>query len=73
MKWREWSGKRLLTLVLALTLAMSSFSVPVNASEAQTETIREEKQEEQTEQTERTEPVEQEEPEKEESEKEEST
>ena len=73
MKWREWSGKRLLTLVLALTLAMSSFSVPVKASEAQTETIREEKQEEQTEQTERTEPVEQEEPEKEESEKEEST
>ena len=66
MKWREWSGKRLLTLILALTLAMSSFSVPVKASEAQTETIREEKQEEQTEQTERTEPVEQEEPEKEE-------
>ena len=60
MKRREWSGKRLLTLILALALAMSSFNVPVRASEAQTETVWEEKKEEQTE------PVEQEEPEKEE-------
>lgn len=54
MKRREWSGKRLLTLILALALAMSSFNVPVRASEAQTETVWEEKKEEQTE------PVEQE-------------
>ncbi|MGN8801305.1 SpaA isopeptide-forming pilin-related protein [Candidatus Merdisoma sp. HCP28S3_D10] len=67
MKRREWSGKRLLTLILALALAMSSFNVPVRASEAQTETVWEEKKEEQTE------PVEQEEPEKEEPEKEEPT
>ena len=74
MKWREWSGKRLLTLVLALTLAMSSFSVPVKASEARTETVWEEKKEEPTEPVEQekpekeepTEPVEQEKPEKEE-------
>ncbi len=67
MKRREWSGKRLLTLILALALAMYSFSVPARASEAQTETVWEEKKEEQTE------PVEQEEPEKEEPEKEEPT